>query len=81
MEFWERLLLRGEQRANMIERYLIPKLKEDIERRTKEVKEDIERRTKEMEEIREAVKQFRETGDEDAFVRLTALAFPLKGKD
>lgn len=70
MESWERLLLRGEQRANMIEHYLIPKLKEDIDRRTKE-----------MNEIREAVKQFRETGDEDAFVRLTALAFPLKGRE
>lgn len=70
MEGWERLLLRGEQRANWIETYLLPKLNEEIDRRTKE-----------MNEIREAVKLFRETGDEDAFVRLTALAFPLKGRD
>lgn len=70
MEFLERLLLRGDQYARWLEMVKIPQLKDELDRRTKA-----------MIEIREVVKQARETGDEDAFVRLTALAFPLKGKD
>lgn len=69
MDLLDRFLLRAEQHANWLDTYLIPKFKDEIDRKTKE-----------MLEIKEAVRRVREDGDEEAIIDLTRLAFRLKGE-
>lgn len=70
MDWLDRFLLRSEQHSFWLETYLIPKLKDELDRKTKE-----------MLEIRELVRRVREDGDEDAVAKLTGFAFKMKGKD